>query len=180
MAERKDKKDVNHEPDHIDELLEEDDADVELNSAGELEARLKEAEEKVLRIAAESDNFRKRITRETDEKIKYANQKMLENFLPVMDNFDLAVQHLDAASTESVVEGIKHNHRLMLDTLEKAGLSVVKVARGDVFDPMLHEAILLAQDPELPDNTVAMVVQNGYRMGDRVVRPAKVQVNKLS
>jgi molecular chaperone GrpE len=167
-----------NEQDHIEELLDEEEMD-EAPIEPTLEDRLKEAEDKVLRMAAESDNFRTRIIRETDDKIKYANQSLLEKFLPVIDNFDLALQHLDTTNPDALAEGIRLNHKVLLDTLEKAGLSVISGQRGDVFDPSIHEAILLANDATLPAGAITMVVQNGYRMGDRVVRPAKVQVNKI-
>lgn len=173
------KKQTHEEQDHVEELPDEEEEREETPEEPSLEDQLKEAEDKVLRMAAEADNYRKRLTRETDDKIRYANQSLLEKFLPVMDNFDLALQHLDTSNPEALAEGIRLNHKLLQDTLEKAGLSFIKAERGDMFDPNLHEAILLAQDPELPENALTMVVQNGYRMGDRIVRPAKVQVNKL-
>jgi molecular chaperone GrpE len=80
---------------------------------------------------------------------------------------------------ESVFEGIKLNRKLLLDTLEKAGLTLIAVNVGDAFDPLLHEGVMLANNAELTDNSIAMVVQNGYRMAERIVRPVKVQVNKL-
>lgn len=176
------------EQDHIEDMLDEletgeaedNAADKPAEEALSLEDQLKEAKEKILRIAADNENYQKRLARETDEKIKYANQTLLVKFLPVLDNFDLALQHSDSPSVEAVMEGVRLNQKLMLDTLEKVGLAKIEASAGDKFDPNLHEAIMLTSNPDLPDGVIALVVQNGYKLQDRIVRPAKVQVNKLS
>jgi molecular chaperone GrpE len=130
-------------------------------------------------MAADHENHIKRLTREYDDRIKYANQKLLEKFLPVLDNFDLALSHADTASAESMAEGIKLTHKSLIDALGKSGMEIITVEVGSPFDPTLHEGIMLTNNPELPDNSVAMVVQNGYRLAGRVLRPVKVQVNKV-
>ncbi len=168
------------ERDHIDEMLDDEDMQEEKSEAELLTEKLKEAEDKLLRQAADADNYRKRLTRETDEKIKYANQSMLEKFLPVLDNFDLALQHTEGVAMETVIEGVRLNQKVMLDAIEKGGMSKIKVAPGDPFNPAEHEAIMLCSNSNMPDNVVALVIQNGYKMADRVVRPAKVQVNKCN
>jgi molecular chaperone GrpE len=178
---------MENETNKPDELFEEENGvvngeAVESTPADEIEtlsAKVKELEERILRQAADHENHLKRVLRETDEKIKYANQSLLTKFLPVIDSFDLALQHTGEATAESVFEGIKLNRKLLLDTLEKAGLTLISANVGDMFDPLLHEGVMLANNSDLADNSVAMIVQNGYRMAERVVRPVKVQVNKL-
>jgi molecular chaperone GrpE len=182
MSEKTDKKQT--EKDHIEELLDEAEAPGENAEAERDETPSPEAEntalkEKILRQAADHDNHIKRLIRENDERIKYANQTLLTKFLPVLDSFDRAFEHIEIASVESLTEGIALTRKQLMDTLEKAGLQTIPVATGDPFDPALHEGIMLANNPELPDNSVALLVQNGYRLGERIVRSAKVQVNKL-
>lgn len=171
------------EKDHIEELLDDEDREVDdLEEEDELSVltnKLKEAENKLLRQAADNDNYLKRVMRETDDKIKYANQSLITKFLPVLDNFDLTLQHAGSATVETLAEGVKLTQKVMLDTLSKSGLTLIEANPGDVFDPNLHEAIGLAQNPELPDNSIALVMQNGYMLEGRIIRPAKVQVNKL-
>ncbi|MDR0454180.1 MAG: nucleotide exchange factor GrpE [Deferribacteraceae bacterium] len=181
------------EKDHIEEMLDEnemnetDEAEKpgtgnvqETNETTVLAEKLKEAEDKLLRQAADADNYRKRLIRDTDERIKYANQSILEKFLPVLDNFDLALRHTEGVNIETVIEGIRLNGKVMLETIEKAGMTKIKVEAGEPFNPAEHEAITLCSNENMPDNAVALVIQNGYRMADRVVRPAKVQVNKFN
>ena len=168
------------EKDHIEEMLDEEEVDEaeELSETELLAEKLKEAEDKLLRQAADADNYRKRLIRETDDRIKYANQFLLEKFLPVLDNFDLSLQHTDVTDVEMVIEGIRLNQKVMLETIEKAGMTKLQIAAGDPFNPAEHEAIALCRNTDMPDNAIAIVIRNGYRMGDRVVRPARVQVNK--
>jgi molecular chaperone GrpE len=172
------------EKDHIEELLDgaespEESAETERDATPSLEAENAALKERVLRLAADHDNHIKRLIRENDERIKYANQTLLTKFLPVLDSFDRAFEHIETASVESLTEGTALTRKQLMDTLEKAGLQTIPVETGDPFDPALHEGIMLANNPELPDNSVALLVQNGYRLGERIVRSAKVQVNKL-
>jgi molecular chaperone GrpE len=176
------------EKDHIEELLEEEEsaADGEEATAPEEEAKPSPEEEiaalkdKILRLTADHENHIKRLIRENDERIKYANQTLLSKFLPVLDNFDLALAHIEGSTAQSMAEGISLTRKQLLDTLEKAGLQAISVKTGDAFDPLIHEGIMLANNPELPDNSVSLLVQSGYRLGERILRPAKVQVNKLN
>ena len=168
------------ERDHIEEMLDEEEQDerAEKTETELLAEKLKEAEDKLLRQAADYDNYRKRLIRETDEKIKYANQAVLEKFLPVLDNFDLALKHTEGVNVETVIEGIRLNQKVMLTALEKAGMLKIEVEAGDPFNPTEHEAIMVCKNDSMPDNVITMVIQNGYKIADRIVRSAKVQVNK--
>ncbi|MDR2105454.1 MAG: nucleotide exchange factor GrpE, partial [Deferribacteraceae bacterium] len=149
------------------------------------EGELAALKEKILRLSADHENHIKRLIRENDERIKYANQTLLTKFLPVLDNFDLALAHIEAAGAENqgvkgMAEGVSLTRKQLIDTLEKAGLQQIAVKIGDPFDPLIHEGIMLLNDPALADNSVALLVQSGYRLGERVLRPAKVQVNRLT
>lgn len=184
----------NKEADHIDDMLkeEEDREKAKEEKVSELteemilkkelddaRRKLAEAEEKVLRVAADAENTRKRLVKDTDDKIKYANQSIIAKFLPVLDNFDLALTHAEGLP-EKVIEGLRLTQKSLTDTLEKEGFKKIEAAAGEVFDPMVHEAVMLASDENYDDNTITMVLQNGYTQHGRVLRPAKVQVNKLN
>jgi molecular chaperone GrpE len=144
-----------------------------------LQEKLKQAEAKVLRQAADTDNYIKRLNKETDDKIKYANQSLISKFLPVLDNFDLTLQHGATSSVDALLEGVKLTQKAMLDTLAKVGLVVVTPEVGSTFDPNTQEAIMLTANADMPNGCVTLVLQNGYVLEGRVVRPAKVQVNKI-
>jgi molecular chaperone GrpE len=167
--------DIKDEDDDMDELNEEEEATDEVS---ELKKALQDAEDKLMRQAAEAENYRKRLIRETDDKIKYANQSLMKKFLPVLDNFDLALKHTDV-TVEAVLEGVSLNRKAMLDILAKEGLELIPAEEGDAFDLNLHEGLMLSQDESKPNNSISMVIQNGYRMEGRIVRPVKVQVNKI-
>ncbi|MBU1247756.1 MAG: nucleotide exchange factor GrpE [Proteobacteria bacterium] len=140
----------------------------------------KEAEDIRLRALAESENVKKRLMRETEELRKYAGETILASLLPVMDNLDLALNHasgLDAC--KDFIVGVDMTRKIFLETLERHGLTATGNA-GEEFDPAIHEALGMATDENLANNTVAQLVQKGYMLKGRLLRPAKVMVNKLS
>ncbi|WP_320007838.1 nucleotide exchange factor GrpE [Maridesulfovibrio sp.] len=139
-----------------------------------------EAREERLRALAETENIKKRLVRETEELKKFAADSILSDLLPVLDNLDLALDHaknLDAC--KDFVIGVDMTRKMFLDTLAKHGLKAVGKV-GEEFDPNFHEAMGMAQVAELPDNSIAQIMQRGYVLKERVIRPAKVMVNKLS
>lgn len=131
--------------------------------------------DKLLRKQAEFENFRKRGEREMQEAYVRARADLLTDLLPVLDNFDLAMQHADNASADVIHEGMQLIHRQMLDSLLRLGLEPID-ADGQPFDPELHEAVATEVSEEVPDHTVVNVLQRGYRLGDRLLRPARVKV----
>lgn len=145
----------------------------------ELKAKLAEAHDKSLRAAAELENFRKRMTKETEDRIKYSNAVVLESLLPVIDNLEMALAHFSPDTpVEKLKEGVELTLRSFGDTLGKFGLTAIASAVGDPFDPALHDAMMLDANPDMDTDTVTLVLQKGYRLHDRVIRPAKVKVNK--
>ena len=177
----------NKKEDHLNEELNEEQCcgeeacccpEEEVDELASLEEALKEANDKLLRQQAETENYRKRLIKESDDKVKYANQSLIKKFLPVLDNFELALKHSEGTTVDTVLEGVELNRRAMLDILEKEGLELINAEVGDLFDLNLHEALMRIQDESRPDGTITMVLQTGYKMGDRIIRPAKVQVNK--
>ncbi len=139
-----------------------------------------EARDERLRVMAESENLKKRLERETDELKKFATESVVSDLLPVLDNLDLALAHSqNLDQCKDFVTGVEMTRKIFLETLGKHGLEPVGNA-GDEFDPNFHEAMGMAQDANLPENSIAQVMQRGYVLKGRVIRPAKVMVNKLS
>lgn len=145
--------------------------------AEELENLKKELQDERLRMAAEMDNFKKRLNREHQEQMRYASEKVLADLLPALDNLDLAIQYgSDHEACASMMQGIEMTRKLLLDAVAKNGLATLGET-GESFDPALHEAIGMEQNPEMEKGAVSRVMQRGYKLNDRVLRPAKVMVN---
>ncbi len=136
-----------------------------------------ETPEEILRRAADLDNYRKRLTKETEDKIRFANQAVVKDFLPVIDNIEMALQHTEEGSP--LREGIMLTIKSFKDVLSRHGVTEINSEIGTVFDPTVHEAIMMDNLAEYENNTVTLCVQKGYILNDRVIRPAKVKVNKI-
>lgn len=134
--------------------------------------------DQLLRTAADFDNFRKRTRKEAQEGERRAKEDFLRELLPVFDNLERAAQHAGTATDlKSLSDGISMVVRLFVDTLGRLGVERVS-ALGQAFDPALHEAVQHLETTEYPPGSVAAEVQPGYRMGERLVRPAMVVVAK--
>ncbi len=143
-------------------------------------AVMAEAEEVKLRALADNENFKRRIQRETEEVRRYATESVLADLLPVLDNLGLAIEHAgDAPACKNLVMGVDMTRKIFLDTLKKHGLECVG-ACGEAFDPNVHEAIGTVCEPGQNEGCVAKVAQSGYVLKGRVIRPAKVMVNKTT
>ncbi len=140
--------------------------------------RVKEAEARAMRLQADFDNFRKRTQREKEELSHYASQKIITALLPILDDFDRAMQAAQGQSElhESYWTGLEMVYRQLRTVLEKEGLEEIP-ALGQPFDPNIHEAVMTCPaTDEIEDNTVAQVLRKGYKMKDKVIRAAMVQV----
>ena len=143
-----------------------------------------ELKDKYLRLAAEMDNLRRRTERDVKDAKSYAVTAFARDMLSVSDNLRRALDAIPAearaaaeAGLMSLVEGVEMTERAMLSALERHG--VKKIApTGQKFDPNFHQAMFEVPNPEIPANTVIQVVQDGYVIGDRVLRPAMVGVSK--
>lgn len=142
-----------------------------------LENILKEKNEEILRRAADLDNYRKRLTKETEDKVRFANQAVVKDFLPVMDNIEMALQHAEEGSP--LREGIELTIKSFKDVLSRHGVTEINSEIGTIFDPAVHEAIMMDNTAEYENNAITLCVQKGYILNDRVIRPAKVKVNKI-
>lgn len=145
----------------------------------ELEEKIKELEEKVLLANAELINYRKRKDDEVSNMLKFANQDMIMELIPILDNFERAMAvKTENAELEKYLSGIKIVYNNFVDTLKKYGVEEIP-ALGLVFDPKCHEAITTGCDKEKEDEVVLEVLIKGYKLKDRIIRPAVVKVNKL-
>jgi molecular chaperone GrpE len=148
-----------------------------------LRAKLAEAEkaaqEARVRAAAEFDNVRKRLEREADTSKKYGAERLLGELLGVSDSLELGLKAAQApeASARSIGEGMALTHKQLHAFFEKHGVTVVDPA-GQPFNPELHEAVSMVPSAEVPPNHVLSVMQKGYRLHERLLRPAMVMVAK--
>ena len=144
--------------------------------ARETGERLKENHERLLRTAAEFDNFKKRAQKEKEDVQKFGSERMLRDFLPVADNLERALDHADEGALPQVLEGVRLVQKQLEAALAKHGVTVFS-AVGQQFDPTLHEA-LMQQESDQPPNTVLSEMARGYKLNDRLIRPAAVVVAK--
>ncbi len=150
--------------------------DESFKRARETGERLKETHERLLRTAAEFDNFKKRAAKEKDDVQRFGSERLLKDFLPVMDNLERALDHAEQHDPKQVIEGVRLVQKLFESTLAKHGV-VGFSAVGKPFDPALHEA-LMQQESDKPAGTVVSEMARGYKLNERLVRPAAVVVAK--
>jgi molecular chaperone GrpE len=147
---------------------------------GPLRAQLDELNDKYLRLAAEFDNFRRRSLRERQDALKYGNENLVKELLATVDNLERALGHGlgDALGADGaqLVAGVELTLRSLLQTLEKFGVKEV-AALGQPFDPSVHQAIRQVASDTHPQGVVAEVLQKGYLLADRTLRPALVGVS---
>jgi len=143
----------------------------------ELTAERASLYDKLLRRQAEFENYRKRVERERGELYQHGRDDVLLQFLPVVDNFERALSSLETSEgdAEALRQGVELIHKQFKDALSKFGLEAVE-AVGQTFDPHLHEAVTTEATDKHKENTVIQEFQRGYRIGDRLLRPAKVKV----
>jgi molecular chaperone GrpE len=135
--------------------------------------------DRLLRTAAEFDNFRKRVDRERRELSEFAAADILSELLPIVDNFERALQAPAPTEAESFRTGIEMIHRQMLDLLRKRGVTPIEALGAD-FDPNFHQAVIHEPSADHRDGEVIAELQRGYMLGDRLLRPAMVKVAKSS
>ncbi|MBB3142523.1 nucleotide exchange factor GrpE [Halomonas organivorans] len=145
----------------------------------ELEQALSDAKDQSLRAAAEAQNVRRRAEQETDKARKFALEKFVKELLPVVDSLEKALEAMGEDATEAHREGVSMTLKMQLDVLDKFGVEVVEPA-GEPFDPQYHEAMAMVPNPELEPNTVMDVMQKGYLLNGRLVRPAMVVVSQAA
>ena len=140
--------------------------------------KLQESEEKVLRLAADFENSKKRLEREREISLKYAEENILKELLPGIDNIERAMdQGQEAHNMESLLHGVELTRDGLLATLEKYGVKAID-SIGQPFDPNIHEALAMEETDAMEPNMVLREFQKGYVYRDRLLRPSKVVVSK--
>jgi molecular chaperone GrpE len=142
----------------------------------ELQRQAEENHSRFLRAQADFDNFRRRTLKEKEELAQYASLKLVGQLLPVLDNFQRALQTGEGADSASFTKGIEMIYRQLSQVLEEEGLKPMEPV-GQPFDPELHQAIMQVESDEYEEGVVVEVVQPGYRLKDKVIRPAMVKVS---
>jgi molecular chaperone GrpE len=157
---------------------------IDLSDAQERSAKLSDEKkliyEQLMRRQAEFENFRKRVDRERSDVHLQARSNVVVEMLPVLDNLERALEsapkgEAGEAVCENILTGVKLIHRQFLDVLIGLGLSPVK-ALGEPFDPHMHEAVTTEANNDLPENTIVAELQKGYKLGEKLLRPAMVKV----
>lgn len=144
--------------------------------ARETNERLREEHERLLRTAAEFENFKRRAAKEKEDIGKFAIERLLKDFLPVADNLERALDHAEQHDPKVVIDGVRLVQKMLDQAFSKHGLTGF-TAVGSLFDPNLHEALMQAES-ELAPGTVVSEMAKGYRLHERLVRPAAVVVAK--
>lgn len=135
--------------------------------------------DQLVRTVADMENFKKRAARERQDAVKYANEALLERIIPVLDNFDAALAAANAPNTsvESLQSGVNMIQQQLKSAMNEAGLEEID-ATGKTFDPNLHEAISQQETADVPEGQVVQQVRKGYKLRERLLRPASVIVAK--
>lgn len=134
-----------------------------------------ELKEQMLRLAAEFDNYKKRVKKDIDNAENLGKAALIKDMLPVIDEFELAILAINDSKDKHVAKGIEMLYSNLMDTLKKEGLSEIEA--DGVFDPYRHE-IMMAKESDEKEGTILEVVKKGYMFGDRLIRPASVIVSK--
>ncbi len=144
----------------------------------ELKEQIDSEKDKALRLSAEFENYKKRKQREIDEFRKFANESIFRQFLSIVDNLERAIDSTKENSDESsLLEGVKLTYKEIIKLFEAFNVKLVE-AEEKPFDPNFHQAVTQEETDEFPENTVTKVLQKGYLLHDRLIRPAMVVVSK--
>ncbi len=163
------KKDVAEE-----EVKAEPEVQAEPSKEEELQKQLDEKNDQLLRMAAEYDNFRKRSQREKDALYAECKSSVINSLLPVADNFDRIFANTDA-NFEDFKKGIEMTHKQFCDVFKNLGIESFGEV-GEQFDPNFHNAVMHTEDDTVGENTITNVLVKGYKLGDKIIRPAMVAV----
>lgn len=143
-----------------------------------LQQELDDRQNRLLRLQADFENYRRRVRLDQEAAVKYRAQSLIENILPALDNFDRAL-NIEAKEEETLqlLKGVEMVHRQLHDALKTEGLEVIE-ATGKEFDPNFHQAVMQVEDSNYESNIVVDELQKGYILKDRVIRPTMVKVNQ--
>lgn len=144
----------------------------------EKEKEAKDNYDRFVRLSAEMENFKKRVEKEKSETYKFANENIIKELVPVLDNLERALEHgQETENAKALLLGVEMTQKTFWAVLEKYGVTRVD-ALGEEFDPNLHEAVMVQEDAERPSGVVISQLHRGYRLHNRLLRPAMVVVSK--
>ncbi len=148
----------------------------EIEQLRQAAAKAEEHWDKFLRTAAELDNYRKRVTREREELVRFTREQVIAALLPALDNLERALEHSPAGTP--LHDGLQQVQKQLERALADFGLVEIIAQPGDAFDPNLHEAVSHVVSADHPEGVVTTQLQSGYRLADRLLRPTRVAVSK--
>ena len=151
-----------------------EDVPAEEDKTAELETQLQEKNDRILRLQADFENFRRRTAKEKEELAAVITQNLLTDLLPLLDNFERAMA-VEQSDVEAFQKGVEMIFTQLREVMEKHGLENIE-AEGAPFDPNIHQAVMRVENPDVEDGTITQVLQKGYQAKGRVIRPAMVQV----
>ncbi|MGL6251532.1 MAG: nucleotide exchange factor GrpE [Billgrantia desiderata] len=161
------------------EVSDNPEADMLAAQVEELEQSLAEAKDQALRAAAEAQNVRRRAEQEAEKARTFALERFVKELLPVVDSLEKALDAMGEDASDAHREGVAMTLKMQHDVLAKFGVETVEPA-GEPFDPQFHEAMAMVPNPELEPNSVMEVIQKGYLLNGRLVRPAMVVVSQAA
>ncbi|MBB5354539.1 MULTISPECIES: nucleotide exchange factor GrpE [Anoxybacillus] len=157
---------------------EKDELSLAYEKIAQLEAKLAETENRYLRLHADFDNYRRRVRLDMEAAEKYRAQSLVSDLLPILDNFERALQvQVEDEKAKSLLQGMEMVYRALIEALKREGVEAIESV-GKPFDPHVHQAVMQVDDQNYEPNTVVEEFQKGYKLKDRVIRPAMVKVNQ--
>lgn len=149
--------------------------------SAQLRAERDDFHDRLLRKQAEFENYKKRVERERSEYVQFASAELMRELLNAMDSFDLAIHNAnsDTGANDSMLRGLDLIYKQFQDTLGRFGLKIIE-ARGQQFDPNLHQAVTTIPTDDMEENTVVDELRKGYTLNGRLLRPVMVSVSKRS
>lgn len=162
-------------------LLEESTEDINISEPTEIEqlqAQLDEKENEYLRLRADFDNYRRRVQKDSEAAAKYRSQSLVNDLLPVLDNFERALETSPTTEeTKTLLKGVEMVFRMFKQALESEGVKEIN-PEGETFDPNFHQAVIQEASDSHESGTVIQTLQKGYQLKDRIIRPAMVKVSE--
>ena len=157
------------------------DADALMKQAAEqlenLQKEVKEWKDNYLRLHAEWDTYRRRTAEQAEAQKASASEALVTDILPVLDDFERSISFADDNGEKGLLEGVKAVHSKLITTLEKNGTEIINPEEGEAFDALQHQAVATVENKQMFEESIASVMQKGYKMGNKVIRPAMVSVS---
>lgn len=147
------------------------------NEKDKLTVQIQEMNDKYVRLYAEFENYKRRVNKDKEEIIRYGNESLLYEFLPVIDHLEMALKHAASNVSSGLIQGVEITLKELKRTLEKFGLTEIE-SEGKPFDPAVHHAMSQVERDDIGDNLVVEEFRKGYRLKDKVLRPSLVAVSK--